>query len=188
MGCDIHLYREKKVNGVWETADKWSVDEGYGKHIRYEDCYYKGRNYELFGILSKGVRRDIDFGIPGRGLPEDMSPEVRAEFADAGYHSESWLTLTELKALRALVEIKKIKVTGMMHKKQWDRLEESISSGQPDWSLLSSYCSRTNQKDHVRFEVNVPAVVLVGSSLDTLIKNLEVVGGQKQRLVFGFDS
>ncbi|MGN4611781.1 hypothetical protein ACTFOZ_04785 [Bacillus cereus group sp. MYBK71-2] len=66
MGCDIHAYvevkrypyqDEKRENGVWINADKWTVNQEYALHpeddqrhmiIDYDDYIYKGRNYYLF--------------------------------------------------------------------------------------------------------------------------------------------
>lgn len=56
MGCDIHLYREKKIDGEWLTADVgWEAEQGE-LSLPYEKQIYTGRNYNLFGLLC-GVRR-----------------------------------------------------------------------------------------------------------------------------------
>src|ERR1043165_5948206 len=48
MGCDIHLYREKRENGVWISADKWTAfdygDDEKGVTVEYEDRAYTGEN------------------------------------------------------------------------------------------------------------------------------------------------
>lgn len=117
MGCDIHLFVEKrffryndknKKDGVWVNADKWSINEYHylypddkesRLHVDRDDCFYTGRNYNLFAILAN-VRNDYGF-IPismPKGLPDDISPEIKAEanFYGADGHSHSWLTLKEL--------------------------------------------------------------------------------------------
>lgn len=131
MGCDIHLFVEKrffkyddeeKENGVWVSADKWSINEYYYLypddkesmlHVDRDDCFYTGRNYDLFAILAN-VRNGhgfigcdtgdgfipiffIPISMP-RDLPGDISPEVKAQADDWGAdgHSHSWLTLKEL--------------------------------------------------------------------------------------------
>jgi hypothetical protein len=96
MGCDIHLFVEKRVNGRWVKAEKWSEDE-----------YVLGRNYSLYAILAD-VRngtayytsdindRFVPIDMP-RGLPEDVSPEIRAKSTKWVYgHSHSHLTVAEL--------------------------------------------------------------------------------------------
>lgn len=61
MGCDTHMYIEykRKENG----GNYWS---SFGGRIN------PGRNYSMFGIISKGVRYDSDFSFEPKGLPEDM--------------------------------------------------------------------------------------------------------------------
>ncbi len=126
MGCDIHLYLEKRIfrfddknkeNGIWVSADKWTVEEwkvlypeDYENNfsVNYNDRIYSGRNYDLFAILAD-VRNGRGFaGVKTRegfnpisypkGLPDDISTEVKreAESWGADGHSHSWLTLKEL--------------------------------------------------------------------------------------------
>lgn len=106
MGCDIHLCREvRDKDGKWKAletvyrydiTDKW---EGAQKSITGS---YSGRDYELFSVLSYGVRGEPDFSIgEDRGLPEDVSAEVQTVSNDWGSdgHSHGYATLGELKAL-----------------------------------------------------------------------------------------
>lgn len=124
MGCDIHVYLEKRSNQVireeklnqifnnsektediWVSADKWSPDPDYPEwskrknHIEYQDRIYAGRNYLLFGILA-GVRWwDCPNKISEpRGLPSNLSQELKEIREDWGSdgHSDSYFTLTEL--------------------------------------------------------------------------------------------
>lgn len=116
MGCDIHLYVERKVDGKWISADKWTPDpyveedEEPRMTVDYDDRFYKGRNYDLFGILAD-VRNGRGFAgiVTGdgfkpiampKGLPSDVTPEVKADFDRWGSdgHSHSYLTLAELQA------------------------------------------------------------------------------------------
>ncbi|MCT6901642.1 MAG: hypothetical protein M3Z48_00250 [Lactobacillus sp.] len=96
MGCDIHAYvevkrypyqDEKRENGVWINADKWTVNQEQVLHpeddqrhmiIDYDDHIYKGRNYYLFAILAD-VRNGKGFTpiSEPKGLPVDVSPEVK---------------------------------------------------------------------------------------------------------------
>lgn len=78
MGCDIHLYREKHVDGKWLAVDKWAKDEYGDFGVSYDDQCYTGRNYELFGLLAKGVRREHSFSFEKRGLPFDACDEIKA--------------------------------------------------------------------------------------------------------------
>lgn len=139
MGCDIHLFVEarKSATEPWElVAIKSRCDWCNGKKVRKdgEVCYgckgfgerigFSSRNYNTFAILAN-VRNGRGFAgcdtgdgfepiSEPRGLPEDMSSELRAiqasEDSDANYdacrrawgcgwlgdHSFSHLLLSEL--------------------------------------------------------------------------------------------
>lgn len=117
MGCDIHLYVEKRdVLGQWQSADTWEPNKYYEDGdeyepqytIPYENRFYSGRNYGLFAILAD-VRNGVGFAgvktgkgfnpiAPPRGLPDMLSEQVRME-ADSWNgdgHNHSWFTLQEL--------------------------------------------------------------------------------------------
>lgn len=109
MGTDIHLYVERFDGTQWLSCDQWAPDEysdtpcrtvPFGKH------YYDNRNYDLFAILAD-VRNGrgfagIDTGdgfVPiaeARGLPNDLSPELKAETEAYLDHTPSWLLVAEL--------------------------------------------------------------------------------------------
>lgn len=116
MGCDIHLYVERKVDDKWVTADKWTPDpysdegEEHQLIVDDDDCFYGERNYDLFAILADvrnghgtaGIITGTGFNpiSEPKGLPNDVSPEVKAasDFWGSEGHSHSWLTLAELQA------------------------------------------------------------------------------------------
>lgn len=193
MGCDIHLYKEKKVNGKWVTADEWAPcddgDDDKGIEVPWENRF-TGRNYELFGLLSKGVRREHPFSIEARGLPADASPEVREESEGWGVdgHSHSHLTLQELKDLHETVKAGKILIKGMKSASELAELKESIANGSPDWNKLFPYCGWTNIPGHVEFELDVPADFYVGESLKEIIDSFNGIDGDDHRIVFFFDN
>lgn len=112
MGCDIHLYVEKKVDGDWVTADKWTPDKCAESldalSVDYDDSFYHGRNYQLFSILAD-VRNGSGFAgcdtgdcftpiAAPKGLPDNASAEVKreADSWDSDGHSHSYLTVQEL--------------------------------------------------------------------------------------------
>lgn len=110
MGCDIHFYVETRgADGLWKSVDTWVNDDGYIR-VPYEKRFYDARNYDLFAILADvrngygfaGVKTGDGFNIISkpRGLPADVSPEVRAcsDQWDWDGHSHSWFTVAELKA------------------------------------------------------------------------------------------
>lgn len=109
MGCDIHTYKEKRIDGQWVSGETWEVSEDQysGDSIRYDrtgDTPYRGRNYAQFGLMA-GVRWDSPHTPEVRGIPQDASPEVKREIEqwDSDGHTHSYLTVRELKELAAKV-------------------------------------------------------------------------------------
>lgn len=108
MGCDIHFYVEKKVKGKWISADQWEKDEDGKPFLDYKKSFYHDRNYNLFAILADvrngcgfaGIRTGEGFEPISnpRGLPIDVSKEVKREFEAYGTdgHSHSYFTVKEL--------------------------------------------------------------------------------------------
>jgi hypothetical protein len=122
MGCDIHAYSEAKLfrhddpekeNGVWVSADKWTVSKYgalYGEaepesfsgfEVGHDDEIFYKRNYSLFALLA-GVRNYsgvIPLARP-RGIPQDVSTQVGAlasQYGDDG-HNHSWLGLNDIES------------------------------------------------------------------------------------------
>lgn len=194
MGCDIHLYREKKVDDKWQSADEWerpSWAEGDDElHIKFDKLAYIGRNYELFGALSKGVRRDVSFAFEPRGVPFNMSPEVSQSFEswDSDGHSHSYLYLHELREFADFLNTQTICIEGMKDVKQLAELRASIASGNPDWDKLFPYCAATNSPGHVDFEMDVPASYYIGRELKQIIDSFNGIDGENHRIVFWFDN
>ena len=86
---DDEEYRDRALN--WKSFHRPLVDHPYDQ-----------RDYALFAILAD-VRNGLDEFTPiaePRGVPDDASPEYRAEVAvwSGDGHSHSWLTLKELQA------------------------------------------------------------------------------------------
>lgn len=122
MGCDIHIYVERKNNGKWlvvnpKEGSKLEADwrRSPSTNPMYEmaqlglpeaerepehpEDWPTGRNYALFGLLA-GVRgqRPCATGEP-KGMPRNVSKKVGLRYRDWGLdaHTPSWLTLRELK-------------------------------------------------------------------------------------------
>lgn len=111
MGADIHLFTEvkKRINDkeMWVNSDLWEIDpyyrygddedKEYNRELKVHSLF-RGRDYELFGILAnvRGVGNDV-ISMP-KGLPEDVSDVVKDESDSWGSdgHSHSYLTLREL--------------------------------------------------------------------------------------------
>jgi len=102
MGCDIHMFAEKKVNGKWEQVGKifenpyYSEDrestvdqDGFEWNPKLTNQPYKARNYDLFAILADvrngrgfaGVNTGEGFNpiSSPKGLPKDISKELLNE-------------------------------------------------------------------------------------------------------------
>lgn len=114
MGCDIHCYREKLIDGAWVSQQPMEPGEVWNDETReYEDGplvavkTYVPRNYGLFGLLSKGVRTKWDESFEAKGVPDDMSATLQAQdvsWKDDG-HSHSWLTLEEIKTKQLILMV-----------------------------------------------------------------------------------
>lgn len=105
MGADIHVFIEQKTiisdNPLiteWISIDEWEHNP-YFEETEVRKPYWEDRNYLLFAILAD-VRNDYNIdpiSLP-KGLPEDVSPEVKNQSDKEGEdaHTRSWLTLKEL--------------------------------------------------------------------------------------------
>lgn len=94
MGCDIHIFLERKNNKNRWVDSMIYENSVYGEG--FEPLSYYGRDYTLFATLA-GVRGDNPIESP-KGIPEDCSPEYRKlceVWGDDG-HSHSYFTLREL--------------------------------------------------------------------------------------------
>jgi len=102
MGCDIHSYVEKLERGIWIKVSnifprtKW--EKSYFKS-NVSDHPFNWRSYGIFGFLAD-VRNYSHSPVisASRGLPMDVSSEIKLEADDWGCdgHSFSFLMLDEL--------------------------------------------------------------------------------------------
>lgn len=195
MGCDIHLYKEKFIDGKWISADEWQAydygdDDGdKGIEVPFEKRF-TDRNYKLFGLLSKGVRSEHDFSFAPRGIPFNACAEIAAESENYGEdgHGHSYLYLHEMKEMAAFLDQRTIAVGGMKDRTELAALRESIASGRPDWNLLFPYCGWTTQKECEEFTIDVPASFYVGESLKKIIDSFDGIDAENHRIVFFFDN
>lgn len=114
MGTDIHLFVEKKVNGNWINVLPPKPSE-VANGILFEEIkvlsdgwqwvsepkelpeWKVDRHYFLFSILAN-VRNDgtCDYISNAKGLPVDMSPELKAHMEEFLEHTPTWLTVEEI--------------------------------------------------------------------------------------------
>ena len=193
MGCDIHLYKEKFDGVNWVAADKWVPydygDDDKGIEVPFRERF-TDRDYDLFGLLSRGVRREHSFSWESRGIPFDCCREIKqcADSWGSDGHSHSYLFLHELKSMIYFLERESINISGMISSHRIAQLKESISSGNPDWNLLYPYYGWTNQAGYEEFSIDVPAIFIVGQSLSKIVDSFNGVDGENHRIVFFFDN
>lgn len=132
MGCDIHLYVEKRneETGNGEAADKdnwtivdseemgaplsWVVKDYTGEHT------YTGRDYPVFALLTAGtVRLNINPSLekiapPLAGLPIDISHEVNTLFKvmDTDAHTPNHMQVDTL--AKFITDFKRSHVVGLL--------------------------------------------------------------------------
>lgn len=91
MGTDIHMYIEHKS----KKTHKFVFDFGqWGERI-----------YNLFGTMA-GTRGEYEAIYEPRGIPDDISPEVKEEYEimwEGDAHTPSWLTTAEFRECLDLV-------------------------------------------------------------------------------------
>ena len=93
MGCDIHIWAERKTSYGHKAVTDTKFTDG--------PAPFDWRSYGMFGFLA-GVRNysDVPPISEPRGFPDDMSPEAVDELDawDTDAHTPSWLTVEELAA------------------------------------------------------------------------------------------
>lgn len=94
MGCDIHSYPERKVNGQWHY-----IVGVFGSSDYPDDEPFAWRDYSVFAFLA-GARNysDVVPIVEPRGLPRDASQSTKDEYEGWGLdaHTPSWLSVKEL--------------------------------------------------------------------------------------------
>lgn len=170
MGCDIHVYTERKLeDGTWWCCDHFKLNPYYKRNSTYPDerewvvePIFDDRHYELFATLA-GVRNynDITPIDEARGLPDDVSQKVKEESDWWGYdgHSRSWLYASEIFAHKAKRPF--YKESGMVSPTDAFYLDEL-------GTLPKEWCEWTSDESWVRREWLVPYSVL--DDLVTAIK------------------
>lgn len=191
MGCDIHLYREKLVNGKWVAADKFVKEyDDETPDVPYNERF-TGRNYDLFGFLCDGVRRSFEFSLKERGLPLVMCDEIKAINNMWGYdgHGHSYLYLHELKEISAILKDLKVPISGMKEKESLAEFIKELEKDNPDYDKLYPYCGMsTDTTRYSEFSVELPASYIIGESIDRIITMFDNDDGDNHRIVFWFDS
>lgn len=84
MGTDISIFVEKRINGLWEDAGFRNI--------------YNSRNYCLFTVLADAGRyyKEPPPIKPPRGIPTDITKDIKAALLEDSVWGFSWLTLKEI--------------------------------------------------------------------------------------------
>lgn len=158
MGCDIHLYIEKKKNGKWVPAQGFMDTGNYDNtpDVPYPDKQLSDRDYLLFGFLA-GVRDTTNQHFKPKGFPKDASKEVKAVFNEWGDdgHTPSYLTLEELRSVDWENEM--ITINRMFRKDQLEAFNKSLTEGKPNYDLINTWCSWASDQDKwISSSIQVP--------------------------------
>ena len=123
---DIHMFVERQVNSVWERVpEEEGIDSPYLNAFSNEKIKEKyasktwdpGVNVALFGTLA-GVASKIYLPfIAPRGLPEDVSEEIKVLFEEKKHHTPHHLTLLEILKLQETVEVFPVYLNALQFKK-----------------------------------------------------------------------
>ena len=216
MGCDIHCFVEKKNR----KTDKWEKISGFKNAWDEENCEspFENRNYREFALLAD-VRNGCGWGycpsdntesdairpiaLP-KGIPEDVSPEVKKKIdacAEDG-HSHSYLTAKEISEydtnnsvnIRGYVnvrEYKKFKETG-----DADMLSQDVCGGniikKPNDECIDFQEKNPDMYVFTQIEFKKTAAELArwlfGDGLKQLMERSEDGTGDDVRIVFFFDN
>lgn len=177
MGCDIHMFIEKKIGSEWMSMGEIDVN----------------RNYDLFAFLA-GVRGDGQH-FARKGFPEDASQQVKEECWEYGSdgHSHSYLTLRELQTVNWDDETFMMDQEGIMPNEQWPKFEETVKAGKPDYNLLYPHWAAGGDPETSSYhEWQIPRKILLQDFNDKVMKFLPSLcidcTPDEIRIVFWFDN
>lgn len=143
MGCDIHMYIEKRLR----PEDAWVLDENHVYEREYPDdpgyllsATATGRNYYLFGLFA-GIRGATK-RYKARGLPDDACDTMKEEANGPDWHSHSWLTLDEFKEclIAAEYDLTKNKSTEAFYN-YLDYIDQ-YETRPEDYTTVVNYCEQ----------------------------------------------
>lgn len=97
MGADIHCFVEQKMyrsgiyetdrTGKWISIDKWTKNDWA--------ILYPEKNYPVW--LINEIPKTCHISEP-RGLPEDVTPEIRLQIRNSECHTMTWFAAEEMLA------------------------------------------------------------------------------------------
>ena len=102
MTTCIHVYSEHRVNNDWVASERDTYNEEKPNRFGWVNASMRRvpcpEKYHLYGLLREGVRCTWPWSFPGKGMPEDVSEEIRSVCDSFGFegYAHSHLTLKEL--------------------------------------------------------------------------------------------
>ena len=98
MGCDIHWWSETRKDEQWHCDQKTTFTNDPEDDIYMYGLRGSHRDYRWFGLLA-GIRTAWEYSFQPKGIPEELSIEVKKVFDQWSIdcHSHSYLTRAELK-------------------------------------------------------------------------------------------
>jgi hypothetical protein len=187
MSTDISMYVEVERNATWHLLTEPKETSLHEP----KEIYFSEQNYDLFAILAdvrNPTGRTVDHQLfdviaPWRGLPNDLSVELRNYFA--GETNASWLLLSEV--LRFDWHGKVIKYEAMVDARVAHLFEESKPfPAQDQWpqDIPTSYATWDSDGVTVRW---TDTYAVAANTFLAFLETLKPYGEpSKIRLVFEF--
>lgn len=202
-GCDIHLYIEytDKQSLIEQENNEYHFGKPFKAYWRsFGGKISPGRNYWMFGILSKGVRSDFDEGFIPKGMPDfnDLSYSTRSDYVlniSDNENDESSVSLQ--KAIKWASGVYSSSV--LYYREPTDDKPSWVSS--PDWhshswltteeyekaiQIYKNKCIEANKRDPDYASLDDIIIPEYEAILDVM-KSLER-NGRVCRVVFWFDN
>lgn len=172
MGCDIHIYAEKRsprsCNPSWHQLNIGPDD-------------YLPRDYEVFGAIA-GVRRDDLLHFEPRGIPSDVCLNIADKYFDLVKRGDKVVFITE---------------DGELEEFDYEDYKdceqrsygEVVNIASPDWHSASwLYTKELEQALEVAENANCLGISIDYKVLLKVMKEYESSGEYECRVVFWFDN
>ena len=197
MGCDIHLFVERREkDGTWRPVPPPGMEPGsITLSWDFRRCYF------AFALLA-GVRNSwtLEPIVEPRGLPDDLCPELKKQalMDDSEIHTHSWLTLSELLAFDfdqprtfdALVDVAEFKeylecgkprsCSGFLMREISNARMKRLVLTRKNPTKPTRYCTKISFRDTCRTN---------SGTLPALREKLKALGDPERiRIVFWFDN
>lgn len=96
------MFSEYRENGAWIASEKATYNEEAPNRFGWINANMKRiecpEKYDLYGLLVKGARMEWPWSFPEKGMPDDVSEEIRSVCDSFGLeaYAHSHLSLREL--------------------------------------------------------------------------------------------